>query len=263
MAVRALNTAASGMNAMQTRVDVISNNLANVSTTGYKRDRAEFQDLIYQHQRRPGVMTPLQNRTPIGIQVGLGVKTSGVSKEMEQGSVQHTGNQLDWAVNGEGFFQIEYTQGQTAYTRDGSFHRDSEGNIVTAEGYKLFPNITLPDNIVSVEMSKDGQLALFNDVGEQQGSQQIQLARFPNPAGLEAIGDNLYLSRPEATGTVATGNPGTAGFGVVLGRFLETSNVDVVNSMVDLIKAQRAYEFNANAIQSADSMLQRASSLVR
>lgn len=263
MAVRALNTAASGMNAMQTRVDVISNNLANVSTTGYKRDRAEFQDLIYQHVRRPGVMTPLQNRTPVGIQIGLGVKNSAVSKEMEQGPLQHTGNQLDIAINGEGFFQIQYTDGLIAYTRDGSFHRDSEGNIVTAEGYMLEPNITLPDNVTDVEMSKDGRLIQFDANGLEVGEAQIQLARFPNPAGLEAIGDNLYLQRDEATGPVQTGNPGVGGFGITLGRFLETSNVDVVNSMVDLIKAQRAYEFNANAIQSADSMLQRASSLVR
>ncbi len=263
MAVRALTTAASGMKAMQTKVDVISNNLANVSTNGFKRDRAEFQDLLYQSMRKPGILTPSQGRTPTGIQIGSGVKTAGVSKEFEQGSLVQTGNQFDWAIQGEGFFQVEIQQGQIAYTRDGSFKRDSEGNIVTIEGFKLEPNITLPPNAVRSELSRDGVLRSFDDLGVLVGEDQITLAVIPNPQGLEAIGDNLYIANPEATGPVQTGNPASAGFGMTIGRFIESSNVDVVRSMVELIKAQRAYEFNANAIQSSDGMLQRASSLVR
>jgi flagellar basal-body rod protein FlgG len=263
MAVRALTTAASGMNAMQTKVDVIANNLSNVSTTGYKRDRADFQDLLYQHMRRPGIMTPLQNRTPVGIQVGLGVKLSGVSKEFEQGTPVRTGNMLDMAVVGEGFFQIELQGGQIAYTRDGTFHRDSDGSVVTSEGYRMFPNIVLADDVVRVETSVDGVMTFFNAENQEQGQAQIELARFPNPQGLEAIGDNLYVAREEATGAVQVGNPADPGFGVIRQRFLEGSNVDVVNSMVDLIKSQRAYEFNANAIRSSDQMLQQAANLVR
>lgn len=266
MAVRALTTAASGMKAMQTKVDVIANNLANVSTTGYKRDRADFADLLYQHVRRSGVPTPLQNRTPIGIQIGSGVKTIGVSKEFEQGSLIQTGNTgsaIDIAIEGDGFFQIQIEQGQIAYTRDGAFHRDSEGSIVTAEGYKLEPNITIPDEIVNVQVSQDGVITFFDSVGQPSNGGNIELARFPNAQGLTAIGDNLYISNPEATGQVQTGQPGSVGFGKLRGGFLESSNVDVVHAMVDLIKAQRSYEFNANAIRSSDSMLQQATNLVR
>lgn len=263
MAVRSLNTAASGMKAMQTKVDVLSNNLANVSTTGYKRDRADFSDLIYQFMRRPGILTPLGNKTATGIQIGSGVRTTGVSKEFEQGSLMSTGNQLDIAIIGEGFFQIQIQNGQIAYTRNGAFNRDSEGNIVTAEGYKLEPAITLSQDAVRVEISPDGQITSFNDQGTQIGQQQLQLVRFSNPQGLEAIGDNLYVANPDATGTPQPGNPATPNFGTLKGRFLEASNVDVVQSMVELIKAQRAYELNANAIRSSDSMLQQAANLVR
>ena len=261
MAVRSLTTAASGMSAMQTKVDTIANNLANVSTTGFKRDRNDFSDLIYQESRRAGILTPTQNRTPIGIQMGTGVRTAGVSKEHEQGPLIQTGNQFDWAIQGEGFFQVQIQQGIIAYTRDGSFFRDGEGNVVTAEGYLLEPAISVPQNVVRVEMGRDGTLTQFDDTGAEVGQSQLQLARFPNPLALEALGDNLYISNPDATGAVQTGVPGSTGFGIILGRFLEGSNVNVVNSMVDLIKSQRAYEFNAKTVQASDEMLRQAANL--
>lgn len=264
MAIRALNTAASGMKAMQTKVDVLANNLANVSTTGFKRDRADFADLIYQQMRRPGLLTPSANRTATGIEIGNGVQVVAVAKEHEQGTMQRTDNPFDMCIVGEGFFPIEIEQGRIAYTRDGSFRRDSAGNIVTAQGYKLSPNIVLSDTIVDVEITLDGRL-LGREAGETSATEiaQIELARVPNPRGLESIGDNLYLADPDATGAIQTGVPGDIGFGTIKGRFLEASNVDVVQSMVDLIKAQRSYEFNADAIRSGDQMLQQASALLR
>ncbi|MCK6440007.1 MAG: flagellar basal-body rod protein FlgG [Planctomycetes bacterium] len=258
---RALNTAASGMSAMQMYVDVTANNLANVQTTGFKRDRADFSDLIYQELRRSGTLTPTQNRTPIGIQIGNGVQPTGVSKEFEMGPPVQTGGQLDWMIQGEGFFQVELQNGLIGYTRNGTFFRDGQGQVVTAEGYKLNPNIQISDETVRVQMGRDGNLISFNDQGLEVGSQQINLARCINPQGLTAIGDNLYVSNPEATGQMITGAPGTTGFGVILGGFLEASNVDVVKSMVDLIKGQRAYEFNSKAVRASDEMLRQAANL--
>lgn len=264
MAVRALNTAASGMKAMQTKVDVLANNLANVTTTGYKRDRADFADLIYQQLRRPGLLTPAANRTPTGIEIGNGVQLTAVAKEFDQGAPQHTGDPLHMTIIGNGFFQIEVEQGQIVYTRDGTFTRDSDGNIVTQQGYKLEPNIVLPQNAVDVEITTDGRVLIREERGQNpQELGQIQIARFPNPRGLEAIGNNLWRADPAATGPVEVGNPADQDYGIIKGRFLEASNVDVVQSMVDLIKAQRAYEFNADAIRSSDQMLQQASALVR
>jgi flagellar basal-body rod protein FlgG len=264
MAIRALNTAASGMKAMQTKVDVLANNLANVSTTGYKRDRADFADLIYQQMRRPGILTPAANRTATGIEIGHGVQTVAVAKEHEQGALQQTGNQYDWAIDGSGYFQIEVEQGLIAYTRDGSFRRDGEGNVVTAQGYKLFPNVVIPENVTDVEITIDGRIMIREERGQNATElTQIELARFPNPRGLESIGDNLYRADPNSTGNIITGVPGDTDLGKIRGRFLEASNVDVVQSMVDLIKAQRSYEFNADAIRSGDQMLQQASALLR
>lgn len=264
MAIRALNTAASGMKAMQTKVDVLANNLANVSTTGYKRDRADFADLIYQQMRRPGILTPAANRTATGIEIGNGVQVVAVAKEHEQGTMQRTDNPLDMCIVGSGMFQIEIEQGQIAYTRDGSFRRDRDGNIVTAQGYRLIPNIVIPENVVDVEITIDGRVLVREERGQNpQELAQIELARVPNPRGLENLGDNLYRADPDATGDIQVGIPGDADFGVIKGRFLEASNVDVVQSMVDLIKAQRSYEFNADAIRSGDQMLQQASALLR
>jgi flagellar basal-body rod protein FlgG len=264
MAIRALNTAASGMKAMSTKVDTLANNLANVSTTGFKRDRADFADLIYQQMRRPGILTPLQNRTPTGIEIGNGVRIAGAAKEFEQGAPQQTGNPLDMCIIGNGFFQIEVEQGQIAYTRDGTFLRDAEGNVTTHQGYKLFPNIQIPENVTDLEVTLDGKIVGREERGlNPQELGQIELARVPNQRGLESIGDNLYHADPDATGPVQTGNPGANDFGTVKGRFIEMSNVDVVQSMVDLIKAQRSYEFNADAIKSSDQMLQQASALIR
>ncbi len=264
MAIRALNTAASGMKAMQTKVDVLANNLANVSTTGFKRDRADFADLIYQQMRRPGILTPTANRTPTGIEIGNGVYTQGVAKEFEQGALQQTGGQFDWAIQGNGFFQIEVENGQVVYTRNGAFQRDSEGNITTHNGYKLFPNIVIPEQVTDIEITIDGRIIGREERGlNPQEIGQVEIATVPNPRGLEAIGDNLWRADPDATGPIQVGNPGDNNFGIIRGRFLEASNVDVVQSMVDLIKAQRAYEFNADAIRSGDQMLQQASALVR
>lgn len=263
MAVRALHTAASGMKAMQTHVDVLANNLANVQTIGFKRDRAEFSDLLYQEMRRPGVLTPLDNRTPTGIEMGTGVQVQTVAKEHEQGSLIQTHNPFDWAISGAGYYQIRIQGDQIAYTRNGTFKRDSTGQIVTPEGYLLEPAITLGDDIVAVQLGRDGRLTGYNNEGAPVGEFQIELAVFPNPQGLQPIGDNLFIADPDATGPIQVGNPGTTGFGIVHGGFLEASNVDVVKSMVDLIEAQRAYEFNSNAIKSSDQMLQQAANLVR
>ncbi|MCA8940816.1 MAG: flagellar basal-body rod protein FlgG [Planctomycetes bacterium] len=263
MAIRALHTAASGMKAMQTNVDTIANNLANATTVGFKRDRIDFADLLYQQVRRPGILTPLGNRTPVGMDIGTGVKVTAVTKEYEVGSPQFTGQDFDMMIDGPGFFQIEMQNGQTAYTRNGQFKRDSVGNLVTNEGYKLFPAITVPDNAVRFEVSKDGRVQGWDAQNQQVVDAQIQLAYIPNQQGLEPIGENLFLANQDATGPIQTGNPTNPGFGQILDGFLEGSNVDVVRSMVDLIKAQRAYEFNSNAIRTSDSMLQQAASLVR
>ncbi len=251
-----LDIGATGMLAQQLNVDVTSNNIANMTTTGYKRQRAEFQDLLYQTKVRAGAASSTQGTTiPSGIQQGLGVKTGSVYRINEQGALQITGNELDVANKGEGYFQITLPDGETAYTRDGSFQMDQDGQIVTSEGYLLQPGLTIPPDTIDITISAagevfakiDGQTALTN-VG------QIQLAIFANDAGLDAIGDNLFLET-EASGAPIVGNPNEDGFGALEQGALETSNVNVVQEITTLIQAQRAYEMNSKVIQTGDEML--------
>ena len=257
-----LDIGATGMLAQQMNVDVISNNIANMTTTGYKKQRAEFQDLLYQTKVRPGsTSSDAGNTVPAGIQLGLGVKTGSVYRVNEQGALQITDNELDLAVAGDGFFQITMPTGETAYTRDGSFQMNENGEMVTSEGYILQPGITIPNDAVDITINNSGevlvkiqgQVALSN-VG------QIQLSIFQNDAGLEALGDNLYLET-EASGAATSGIPNSTGFGRLQQGALEGSNVNVVQEITNLIQAQRAYEMNSKVIQTGDQMLSTVSQL--
>jgi flagellar basal-body rod protein FlgG len=261
--IRCLWTAASGMQAQNTNIDVISNNLANVNTAGFKRSRAEFQDLLYQTMRPPGVTSANGTQMPTGIQIGHGTRTVSTQKLFIQGDFQQTQNDLDLAIEGRGFFQITQPNGDIAYTRAGNFKIDSEGRMVTADGYLIEPEITLPTDTLSVSIATDGTVSVLQpgqtsptDVGN------IQLARFVNPAGLESIGRNLFV-RTDASGDAITGTPGQEGYGTLAQGNLEMSNVSVVDEMVNMITAQRAYEVNSKAIQTADDMLQVANNLKR
>ena len=262
--MRALHTAASGMAAQELNVQVISNNIANMRTTGYKRQRAEFQDLLYQQLRRVGTQTSDQgNILPAGIELGAGVKTVGTPRLMTQGSLAATGKDYDVAIRGEGFFQITLPDGRTAYTRDGSFELDSQGRMVTAQGNVLNPGLTIPQNATSVTVNAQGQVAATipgtttpTIVG------QIQLAMFVNKAGLQGIGDNLYLETP-SSGAPQLGNPNQDSFGNLQQGNLEQANVEAVSEISDLIAAQRAYEMNAKVITATDQMLQSTSQMLR
>ncbi|MEW5728446.1 MAG: flagellar basal-body rod protein FlgG [Pseudomonadota bacterium] len=254
--MRSLNIAATGMLAQQTNVEVISNNIANMNTTAYTRRRPEFSDLLYQNLRRVGAASSDAGTiVPTGVQLGLGVKTTAVYRITEQGSVQNTDNTLDIAVQGKGYFRIQLPSGETAYTRDGSFQLSDEGEIVTHEGYQVMPGITVPSDAVGVSINASGQVLIKRD-GEidQAVAGQIQLANFPNEAGLEARGDNLFMETP-ASGAAVVANPGSPGYGTLLQGFLETSNVNVVAEITNLISAQRAYEMNSRVIKTSDEML--------
>jgi len=255
--MRAMNTAATGMMAQQTNVEVISNNIANQNTTGFKSQRAEFQDLLYQTARRGGATSSDTGTiVPEGVQVGLGVKTAAVNRITTQGNLLQTSNPLDLAIQGRGFFQILQPDGTTAYTRDGSFAMSPTGEIVTADGFVVQPGITIPQNTISVTINANGQVqALVAGQTTPQIVGQLQLANFPNEAGLEALGNNLLLETP-ASGQPTTGNPGATGFGSLNQGMLESSNVDIVSEITNLITAQRAYEMNSKVIQSTDQMLQ-------
>lgn len=251
-----LDIGATGMLAQQLNVDVISNNIANMTTTGFKRQRAEFQDLLYQTKVRPGAASSDQGTTiPAGIQQGLGVKAGSVYRINEQGALQMTGNELDIANKGEGYFQITLPSGETAYTRDGSFQLDQNGQMVTSEGYLLQPGITIPSDAIDITINGSGEVLVkiqgqtaLTNVG------QIQTALFANDAGLDALGDNLFLET-EASGAPIVGNPGEPGYGALEQGALETSNVNVVQEITSLIQAQRAYEMNSKIIQTGDEML--------
>lgn len=259
--MRALWTAGSGMVAQQANVDVISNNLANVNTTGFKKVRSDFQDLMYQTMRQAGSSSGPDSQLPTGIQLGHGVRQVATQKIYTQGSFQATGNSLDVAIEGEGFFQITLPDGTLAFTRDGSFKRDSQGRIVTSEGYPLAPGFTIPDNATDVSISSDGLIsATVNGASQQIG--QIQLARFVNPAGLDSVGRNL-LKETDASGARVENNPGTEGTGTLVQKYLEMSNVQVVDEMVNMIIAQRAYEVNSKAVTTSDQMLETANNLKR
>ncbi len=262
--MRALHTAATGMMAQELNVQVISNNIANMRTTGYKRQRAEFQDLLYEHVRRVGSQTSDQgNILPAGIELGSGVKTVGTPRLMTQGSLTQTGKDYDVAIRGEGFFKILLPDGRTAYSRDGSFELDAQGRLVTAQGNVVQPGLTIPQNASSVTINAQGQIS-----ATQPGSTtptivgQIELALFINKAGLQGIGDNLYLETP-ASGTPQNGLPSVDGFGNLQQGNLEQANVEAVSEISDLIAAQRAYEMNAKVITAADQMLSATSNLMR
>ena len=255
--MRSLNIAATGMQAQQTHVDVISQNLANLTTTGYKRQRPEFQDLIYDDVRRVGTnSSDIGTIVPTGIQLGLGVKTGAVSRINEQGTLEFTENPLDLAINGRGFFQITLPNGEIAYTRDGTFQVNQDGEIVTSDGFLLEPAITVPDDAIEISVNQSGEVQVsFSDQPEATTVGQIEITSFINPAGLSAIGDNLFLET-EASGDPITGNPGEDQFGVVLQGYLENANVNPVTEITRLIVAQRSYEMNSRVITSSDEMLQ-------
>lgn len=263
--MRSLWTAASGMVGEQFHIDTISNNLANINTTGFKRTRAEFEDLLYQTQRLAGTPSSEVTQHPIGIQTGLGVRVSGTQKFYTQGSLQQTGNVMDVAIEDEGFFAVEMPDGTTAYTRDGTFKLDANRDIVTSQGYYLQPRITLPENfeITSLTITPTGEVSV-KVAGEENPLEigNITLNRFINPAGLMNIGDNLIKESP-ASGPAITGTPAIEGYGALRQNFLEMSNVSAITEMVDMIVAQRAYEFNSRAIQTSDNMLGSAVSLKR
>jgi flagellar basal-body rod protein FlgG len=260
--MRSLSIGATGMLAQQLNVETISNNIANMTTTGYKRQRAEFQDLLYQNQRRVGsTSSDAGTVVPSGIQVGTGVKAAAIYRINEQGNINTTGNTLDLAINGQGYFQVTLPNGDTAYTRAGSLQMDAQGTIVSADGYQVVPGIVIPQNTVDITVNANGEvLAKLDGQVEPQNVGQIQLATFPNTAGLEAIGDNLLLETP-ASGQAITGNPGAPGFGRVTQGALETSNVNIVSEITQLITAQRAYEMNSRVISTTDQMMQSVSQL--
>jgi flagellar basal-body rod protein FlgG len=260
--IRALYTAASGMNAQQANIDNVAHNLANVNTTGFKKSRVEFEDLVYQQIKAPGSPTSQEAEAPIGLEAGLGSRAVATARNFQTGNLRNTNSPLDLAIQGQGFFQITLPGGETGYTRAGAFHVNGEGQIVTAEGYALEPAITIPANANSVSISKDGivSVATPGQVPQQIGT--IELATFQNPSGLEARGGNMFVAGT-ASGDPITGVPGTEAMGVLQQGFLEDSNVSVVEEMVNMILGQRAYEANSKVIRSADEMLQQVNNLSR
>jgi flagellar basal-body rod protein FlgG len=259
--IKALSTAATGMEAQQTRLDVTANNIANVSTAGFKKSRAEFQDLMYQTMRAPGAPTSPSTRTPAGLEVGSGVRTVATQRMHTEGELKQTGNPLDVAVEGQGFFQITLPSGKIGYTRDGSFKLSTEGKLVTADGYPLTSDISIPPDAQSVSIGVDGTVSATVP-GEAQPTEvgKIELATFANPAGLAAQGRNTFIETG-ASGTPTTGAPGQDGLGTLSQGTLEGSNVSVVEEMIDLIAGQRAYEVNSRVVKAADDMLGQTSNL--
>jgi flagellar basal-body rod protein FlgG len=255
--MRALNIAATGLAAQQIHVDTISHNLANMTTTGYKTERPEFQDLIYQDLRRVGANSTDQGTIiPVGVQIGLGVKNTAISRQITQGPLQNTENALDLAVNGKGYFQVELPDGSIAYTRDGAFKVSPDGIIVTRDGYTVTPAITIPDDAQDVSINASGEVEVtIQGQVEPQQLGQLEIATFINPVGLQATGNNLFLETP-ASGDPVLGNPAEEGFGTLMQGYLEASNVDSVKEITSLIVAQRAYEMNTKVISASDEMLQ-------
>lgn len=261
--IRALWTAASGMTAQQLNVDTIANNLANVNTNGFKKSRADFQDVLYQTLRVPGSASAQGAQVPTGIQVGLGVRPAATSRLHTQGTLQYTGNEFHLAIEGPGFFQISMPDGTVAYSRDGAFRRDTDGRMVTADGYPIDPEISIPAEATSVSVGSDGTVQYMTPgQTEPQQAGAIQLASFVNPAGLSSIGRNLLVATA-ASGDPTTGAPNGGQYGTLAQNYLEQSNVDVVHEMVEMIVAMRAYEVNSKAIQTSDEMLQIANQVRR
>ncbi|MBB2486497.1 flagellar basal-body rod protein FlgG [Mitsuaria sp. WAJ17] len=259
--IRSLWIAKTGMEAQQTQLDNISHNLANVGTNGFKRSHAVFEDLIYQNLRQSGANTTEQTQLPTGLQLGLGVRTVATSRNFSQGSLQQTTGNFDLAIKGSGFFQIQMPDGTTAYTRDGSFQLDANGQVVTNNGYTVMPGITVPANAQSVTIGQDGTVSVMVPGQTQpQTLGQVQLANFVNPAGLEPKGQNLF-TETAASGTPNAGAPNANGMGAIQQGFVETSNVNVVEELVQMIQTQRAYELNSKAVQTSDQMLQKLSQI--
>lgn len=261
--IRSLFIAATGMEAQKINIDVIANNLSNVNTTGFKRSRADFQDLLYQDIKTPGALSSEGNQIPSGIQIGLGVRPVAVQKIFTQGDFVSTGNDLDLVIEGDGFFKILKPDGEISYTRAGSFKLDSEGRIVNSDGYPLEPSITVPSNAIKINIGSDGKVMVLqsgNTAPTEIG--QIELVRFINPAGLKSIGKNLFV-QTAASGDPIAGNPGIEGLGTIAQGFLEMSNVNVVEEMVNMIVSQRAYELNSKVVQASDDILQMSNNIKR
>lgn len=255
--IRSLWISKTGLDAQQTQMDVIANNLANVSTNGFKRTRAVFEDLLYQNIRQPGAQSSQQTQLPSGLQLGTGVRSVATERNFSQGNLQETGNSKDVAIQGEGFFQVLLPDGATAYTRDGSFQVDSQGQLVTASGFAIQPAITIPADATSITVGRDGTVSITqagNATVTEVGA--LQLATFINPAGLMAKGENLFVET-SASGNANTNTPGTNGSGTLAQGFVETSNVNVVEELVNMIQTQRAYEINSKSITTSDQMLQK------
>jgi flagellar basal-body rod protein FlgG len=259
--LRSLWIAKTGLDAQQMHIDVISNNLANVSTNGFKRTRAVFEDLLYQTLRQPGAQSSQQTQIPTGLQIGTGVRPVASERIFTQGNLQQTGNPLDVAIQGPGFLQILMPDGTTAYTRDGSLRPDANGQLVTSSGFAVQPAITIPANTQSITVGRDGVVSVVR-AGTTASTQigTLQLANFVNPAGLLSMGENLY-TETTASGTASVNQPGTNGVGLLSQGYVETSNVNVVEELVNMIQTQRAYEINSKAIQTSDQMLQKLTQL--
>ena len=261
--IRAMWTAASGMAAQQLNMDVLAHNLANSNTVGFKRSRADFQDMLYQTLRSPGANASAATTLPTGIQLGTGVRAVAVQKMFSPGSLQQTSNDLDIAVEGDGFFQVSRPDGTIAYTRSGAFKKNATGAVVTSDGDPILPNITVPANTIKLTIGSDGTISVLA-AGATTTSQigSLELARFDNPGGLDALGSNLFLPTG-ASGDPTTGAPGSPGFGTLAQGFLESSNVNIAEEMVNMIIGQRSYEINAKAVQTCDEMLQTANGIKR
>jgi len=261
--IRALYTAASGMNAQQQNIDNVAHNLANVNTAGFKKSRVEFEDLVYDQTKVPGAPTSITGEAPIGLETGLGVRAVATARDFARGNLKSTNSPLDMAIEGDGFFQIQLPSGDIGYTRSGEFHLNGDGAIVTADGYQLEPQISIPANATSISISKDGIVSAA--IPGQSAPQQvgtIQLASFQNPAGLRATGGNMFLSTT-ASGEPQVGAPGEDSRGNLAQGFVEDSNVSVVEEMVNMILGQRAYEANSKIIKAADEMLSQVNAIVR
>jgi flagellar basal-body rod protein FlgG len=261
--IRALYSAASGLEAQQLTIDVIANNLANVNTAGYKQSRSEFQDLLYQNVRASGAASSTSTDLPVGLQVGLGSRPVATSRLFSQGDFRQTGNPLDLVIEGNGFFQVRLPNGEIAYTRAGSFHLNREGSVVTADGNPIDPQITIPNDALTITVGTDGTVSVTQP-GQSQAQQvgTIQLALFQNPAGLNAAGKNLFMPTT-SSGEPITGPAGENGIGTINQGFIEQSNVSVVEEMVNMIVGQRAYEINSKVVRTADEMLQTMNNVIR
>jgi flagellar basal-body rod protein FlgG len=259
--IRSLWIAKTGLDAQQTQLDVISNNLANISTSGFKRSRAVFEDLIYQTLRQPGAQSSAQTQIPTGLQIGTGVRAVSTERIHTTGSLSQTGNDYDVAIRGAGFFQISMPDGTTTYTRDGSFHIDNQGTLVTASGYPLSPQIQVPLNALSVTIANDGTVtATMPGTPTPANLGNITIANFINPAGLQSVGENLFVETA-SSGTPTPVTPGLNGTGALAQKYIETSNVNVAEELVNMIQTQRAYEMNSRSVQTSDQMLAKLTSM--